>query len=50
MTADNSVRNPYDESTDEESSQEEEDEEIPDELIQILETFETDCDEDFDGF
>jgi hypothetical protein len=49
MTADNSERNPYDESTDEESSQEE-DEEIPDELIQILETFETDCDEDFDGF
>ncbi len=48
MNADNSERNPYDESTDEESSQDE-DEEIPDELIQILETFETDCDEDFDG-
>ncbi len=45
----NSEHDLYDESTYEELSQ---DEELPDELIQTLfnETFETDSDEDFEGF
>jgi hypothetical protein len=46
MTADNSNSNLYDGSTSVESSQEE----MPEELIHILEKFETDSDEDFEGF
>ncbi len=46
-TADNSEHNPFDESTDEELS---EDEEIPEQLTQILEAFETDSEDNFDGF